>query len=75
MIIDEILAEGLVHVSSLRNDWYEYRSWQQTLVGKKSQRQFRPGERIEVEVKNVDYYRQQIDLALVGTESDDNGDD
>lgn len=75
VIIDEILAEGLVHVSSLRNDWYEYRSWQQTLVGKKSQRQFRPGERIEVEVKNVDYYRQQIDLALVGTESDDNGDD
>lgn len=64
--IDPILAEGLVHVSSLKNDWYEYRSRQQALVGRKSHKQFRLGDRVEVQIKNVDYYRQQIDLIVVG---------
>jgi ribonuclease R len=63
--IDPILAEGLVHVSSLKTDWYEYRSRQQSLVGRKSRRQFRLGDRVDVQIKNVDYYRQQIDLVVV----------
>jgi ribonuclease R len=66
VLTDPVLAEGLVHVSSLKNDWYEYRNRQQALVGRKSRQQFRLGDRIEVEVKSVDYYRQQIDLAAVG---------
>jgi ribonuclease R len=64
--VDPIQAEGLVHVSSLKNDWFEYRSRQQALVGRKSRRQFQLGDRVEVRIKNVDYYRQQIDLEVVG---------
>ncbi|MBE7380093.1 MAG: VacB/RNase II family 3'-5' exoribonuclease [Leptolyngbya sp. SIO1E4] len=64
--IEELLVEGLVHVSSLKDDWYEYRSRQQKLVGRKNRRQFRLGDRVEVQVKSVDYYRQQIDLVAVG---------
>lgn len=64
--IEELLVEGLVHVSSLKDDWYEYRSRQQKLVGRKNRKQFRLGDRVEVQVKNVDYYRQQIDLVAVG---------
>nr|MDJ0556468.1 S1 RNA-binding domain-containing protein [Microcoleaceae cyanobacterium MO_207.B10] len=62
----EILrVEGLVHVSSLKDDWYEYRSRQQTLVGRKNRNQYRLGDMVEVQVKSVDYYRQQIDLVAV----------
>jgi len=68
--IEELLVEGLVHVSSLKDDWYEYRSRQQTLVGRKNRKQYRLGDRIEVQVKSVDYYRQQIDLLAVGGGSD-----
>ncbi|MFS8778621.1 ribonuclease R family protein [Synechococcus sp. O70.2] len=64
VLVDPILAEGLVRVSTLKNDWYEYRK--QALVGRKTRRQFRLGDRVEVQVKNVDYYRQQIDLAVIG---------
>ncbi|PSN11894.1 iron ABC transporter substrate-binding protein, partial [filamentous cyanobacterium CCP5] len=39
--IEELLVEGLVHVSSLKDDWYEYRSRQQTLVGRKNRKQYR----------------------------------
>jgi ribonuclease R len=64
--IEELMVEGLVHVSSLKDDWYEYRSRQQTLIGRKNRRQYRLGDRVEVQVKNVDYYRQQIDLLVIG---------
>ncbi len=76
--IEELLVEGLVHVSSLKDDWYEYRSRQQKLVGRKNRKQYRLGDRVEVQVKSVDYYRQQIDLVAVGGGSeatDDEGDE
>lgn len=73
--IEELLVEGLVHVSSLKDDWYEYRSRQQKLVGRKNRKQYRLGDRVEVQVKSVDYYRQQIDLVAVGGGSQGTDDD
>ena len=74
--LEELLVEGLVHVSSLKDDWYEYRSRQQKLVGRKNRQQYRLGDRVEVQVKSVDFYRQQIDLVAVGggSEADDEDD-
>ena len=63
--IFELLAEGLVHVSSLKDDWYEFRSRQCALVGRKNRTSYRLGDEVDVQVKSVDYYRQQIDLATV----------
>ena len=60
--IEDLLVEGLVHVSSLKDDWYEYRSRHSCLIGRKNRTAYRLGDRVEVEVKSVDYYRQQIDL-------------
>lgn len=68
-------VEGLVHVSSLKDDWYEYRSRQEALVGRKNRKQYRLGDRVEVQVKSVDYYRQQIDLVTVDSNSDISDDD
>ena len=73
--IEELLVEGLVHVSSLKDDWYEYRARQQKLVGRKNRKQYRLGDRVEVQVKSVDYYRQQIDLVAVGGGSEAPEDD
>ena len=67
--------EGLVHVSSLKDDWYEYRSRQEALVGRKNRKQYRLGDRVEVQVKSVDYYRQQIDLVTVGSDGEMSDDD
>ncbi len=64
--IEDLLVEGLVHVSSLKDDWYEYRSRHSCLVGRKNRTKYQLGDRVEVEVKSVDYYRQQIDLITVG---------
>ena len=57
-------VEGLVHVSSLRDDWYEYRSRQNRLVGRKSRRTYMVGDPVEVEIQKVDALRHQIDLVV-----------
>ncbi len=73
--LETLLVEGLVHVSSLKDDWYEYRARQQTLIGRKNRQQYRLGDRVDVEIKSVDYYRQQIDLAVVGGGSEASDED
>jgi len=58
-------VEGLVHVSSLKDDWYEYRSRQNRLVGRKNRRTYMLGDAVDVIIQKVDVLRHQIDLAVV----------
>ena len=58
-------VEGLVHVSTLNNDWYEYRSRQNMLVGRKSKNTFRVGDRIDIKIIRVDILKYQIDLEII----------
>ncbi|MTJ11291.1 VacB/RNase II family 3'-5' exoribonuclease [Anabaena sp. UHCC 0187] len=67
-LANTLRVEGLVHVSSLKDDWYEYRARQQALFGRKNRASYRLGDRVSVQVKSVDYYRQQIDLVTVGSD-------
>ncbi|MEY3928760.1 MAG: hypothetical protein RLZZ516_470 [Cyanobacteriota bacterium] len=58
-------VEGLVHVSSLKDDWYEYRSRQNRLVGRKNRRTYMLGDAVDVIIQKVDVLRHQIDLEVV----------
>ncbi len=62
--ISPSLAEGLVHVSTLNDDWYEYRSRQNRLIGRKSKQVYELGDTIKVRIIKVDILRNQIDLEL-----------
>ncbi|MEN9216834.1 MAG: RNB domain-containing ribonuclease [Gloeomargarita sp. HHBFW_bins_162] len=62
--IQQTPLQGLVHVTALKNDWYEFRPKQQALVGRKTNATFAVGMEIDVVVKGIDYYRQQVDLLL-----------
>ncbi|EAQ75284.1 S1 RNA-binding domain-containing protein, partial [Synechococcus sp. WH 5701] len=64
-------VEGLVHVSSLKDDWYEYRSRQNRLVGRKNRRTYMLGDQVDVQIQNVDALRHQIDLAVLLPEGDE----
>tara|TARA_Y100001968_G_scaffold124044_1_gene113037 strand:+ start:4557 stop:6866 length:2310 start_codon:yes stop_codon:yes gene_type:complete len=63
--IEEITAEGLVHVSTLGDDWYEYRSRQNLLIGRKNKKTYQLSQKINVRVLKVDILKNQIDLELV----------
>ena len=62
--ISELNVEGLVHVSTLNNDWYEFRSRQNLLIGRKSKKSYKVGDKIEVKIIKVDILKYQIDLEL-----------
>tara|TARA_Y100000589_G_scaffold326076_1_gene365189 strand:+ start:1031 stop:3247 length:2217 start_codon:yes stop_codon:yes gene_type:complete len=62
--LPDLYVEGLVHVSTLNDDWYEYRSRQNLLVGRKSKNTFRVGDLIEIKIVKVDILKYQIDLEI-----------
>ena len=68
--VGESRVEGLVHVSSLNDDWYEYRSRQNRLVGRKNRQTYQLGDAVQVRVINVDVLRNQIDLEVISQGSD-----
>ena len=63
--IPDLNVEGLVHVSTLSNDWYEYRSRQNLLIGRKSKKSYKIGDVIDIKIIKVDILKYQIDLELV----------
>ncbi len=61
----EHFVEGLVHVSTLADDYYRFDERAHELRGETSRRAFRLGDRVRVLVARVDLDRRQIDLGLV----------
>jgi len=60
--ITDLLTDGLVHVTSLANDYYQYDSASQRLIGERSGRTFSLGEPMRVRVQRVDMESRKIDF-------------
>jgi ribonuclease R len=61
----ELPAEGLIHVSSLADDFYRYDRASHTLSGYRSGNRFRLGDTVHVSVARVDVDRRELDFRLV----------
>jgi len=61
----DIYVEGLVHVSSLADDFYQYEEDRHRLIGMNRRREFGIGTQVEVRVHKVDLDRREIDFRLV----------
>ena len=57
-------VEGLVHISSMADDYYRYLEASHSLRGENTQKVFRLGDKVRVQVVRVDLERRQIDLGL-----------
>ena len=60
----EHYVEGLVHVSTMADDYYRYRETQHALFGENSKKLYRLGDRVQVQIIKVDMERRQIELGL-----------
>ena len=58
-------VEGLVHMSVMKDDYYEYNERGMILVGKRTGRQFRIGQELRVKLANVDIDEYNIDFEIV----------
>jgi ribonuclease R len=61
----EHFVEGLVHVSSMADDYYRYLEQTHTLRGENTGKAYGLGDQVAVQVIRVDMERRQIDLGLV----------
>lgn len=61
----DLYIEGLVHISALPGDYYQFDSARQRLVGERSGRRFGLGAKVRVQVARVDLDDRKIDLELV----------
>lgn len=64
----DIYVEGLVHISTLPNDYYHFNSMKLLLEGERSKKQYRLGDSIRVRVARVDLDEREIDFVLADEE-------
>jgi ribonuclease R len=62
-------VEGLVHVSTLTNDYYYFEEDAHSLIGRRTHKRFRLGDRVRVTVVRVDLQRRQLDFRVSPSDS------
>ena len=63
---EEFPAEGLIHISSIKDDYYTFDESSRSLIGGRTKTRYRLGDRIIVEVARVDLQKRMLDLRVVG---------
>ena len=63
--LPDVLVSGLIHVSALPDDFYLFDSVRLTFSGRRTRRQFKLGDEIQVIVCRVDAAKRQIDFVPV----------
>jgi len=61
----EHFVEGLVHISSMADDYYRFLDSDHALFGENTGKTYRLGDTVNVQVVRVDTERRQIDLGIV----------
>jgi ribonuclease R len=62
--LDEVYVEGMVHVSELGNDYYQFDAARHQLLGERSGRRFRLGDRVRVRLVRADLETTRLDFVL-----------
>ena len=63
--LDTYFVDGLVHVNSLRDDFYLLDRDAYAIIGERGQRRYRIGDRVRVQVSRVDKEARHVDFSLV----------
>jgi ribonuclease R len=62
--LPDALVTGVVHVSTLEDDFYRFDAAQRRLIGRRTNRRYKVGDEVRVFVARVDTFKQQIDFAI-----------
>ena len=62
--LPQFMLSGLIHVSTLNDDFYQFEPTRQKLVGKRTRRAIQAGDKVKVEVDRVDRFKKQVDFRL-----------
>jgi ribonuclease R len=62
--LPDALLNGLVHVSSLTDDFYLFEPARRQLIGRRSRKRFKVGDDVSVYVARVDLFKRQVDFTI-----------
>ena len=62
--LPDALLTGLIHVSSLTDDFYVFEPARRQLIGRRSRKRFSIGDKLSVLVARVDVFKRQVDFAI-----------
>ncbi len=68
--LEEYYVDGLVHITSLGQDYYRFDNDHRRLVGESSGRVYQTGDRLEVQVARVDMDQGKIDFSLTDVKNE-----
>ncbi len=63
--IDDIFIEGLVHVSELGQDYFHYDQAKHMMLGERTGKKYRLGDRVRIKVMRADIETSKIDFSLI----------
>lgn len=66
----ENLIEGLVHISTIKGDYYNYVPELLSLIGKRTKKTYRIGDQVKIKVVNASKDTSMIDFELMETKND-----
>ena len=66
--LDDVYVEGLVHISELPSDYFHFDAIKHMLLGERSGKQYRLGDRVRVQLVRVDLETSKIDFVLAEPE-------
>jgi ribonuclease R len=70
--LPDAMITGLIHVSSLTDDFYVFEPARRQLIGRRSRKRFGVGDQLSVFVARVDAFKRQVDFALVSDKAKTN---
>jgi len=63
--LDDLFIDGLVHISTLDNDYYQFDAAKQRLIGENSGMIYRLGDKVKIRVVAVHLEQKMVDFSLV----------
>ena len=66
--LDDLFIDGLVHISTLENDYDQFDGAKQRLIGENSGMQYRLGDKVRIKVEAVHLENKMVDFSLMGSE-------
>ena len=73
--LNDVFVEGLVHISNLNNDFYQFDQVKHRLVGERTRKTFRLGDKLWIQVMGVSLDDRKIDFGLATNPNDDSAAD
>ncbi len=62
--LPDVLLTGMVHISSIKDDFYTFIPARRQLLGRQSRATFSVGDQLQVYVARVDVFKRQVDFAI-----------